>query len=181
MECLQGSTRWKRQLAQAGGCSRLFSLSPSLPLQVGVGDTSQTLEQGREGFGVFCSARGTLHEPSWGTAPRKLGQDTMIWREEVRVVLRDRGKTERQHESRDTSPEKVKNGARGTAGGTELREHGGGNGAMESQRPVDGRQGPNEQQLRRDQDRSRGRVSPVSQRCPAPAGRRSPSYSQSWR
>lgn len=99
----------------------MLILSPSLPLQVGVGDTGQTFEQGRGGFGVFCSARGTLHEPSWGTAPQKLRQDALIWRVEVGEALRDREKTERQHESRDTSPEKVKIEARGT----ESKKHGG--------------------------------------------------------
>jgi hypothetical protein len=69
--------------ASSGRRALTLVLSPSLPLQVGVGDTGQTFEQGRRGIGVFCSARGTLHEPSWGTAPQKLRQDALIWRVEV--------------------------------------------------------------------------------------------------
>lgn len=46
------------------------------------------------------------NEPSWGTAPRKLGQDALIWRVEVREALREREKTEttrkQRHEPRES-------------------------------------------------------------------------------
>lgn len=56
-----------------------------------------------EGLGSFI-----VPEPNWETAPRKLGQDAFIWRMKIREALNDWEKKETQHESRDTSPQKVK-------------------------------------------------------------------------
>lgn len=74
------------------------------------------------------------NEPSWGTAPRKLGQDALIWRVEVREALREREKTEttrkQRHEPRESENRSERDRTK--------RARGCGNGAMESQRETCG-------------------------------------------